>query len=243
MVLGGFQSRKCRNLGSGCLTVNRGQIRQAVIAILRETSTPTGWTSDELDRYINDVYSDTAKETKSVILTVDIPAPSGVNVIDIPVNAIQTLAVFDKATGEPIDPVDWLWIDKRNRTFIRRSDTRARYVAPFGMHSWFIYPHYTPEGTITATFTADATPMTSDTDIPAIPETFHRSLTYGAAHRAMMKDAKGKKIRMAMKEFVRWRKSLGELSTWANQRHEKITLSNHGNSLRNARAGTTGRYR
>lgn len=217
--------------------MTRGEIRQAVISILRETSTPTGWTAEELNEYINDVYSDTAKETKSVVTTVDIPVAEGQARVDIPVNAIQVLALIDQYTGKPIDHVDWLYIHSRNRKFAEREDSRPRYAAPFGMHQLLIYPSYTPAGTITGTFVTDAVPMTQDSDVPAIPQEYHRGITYGVAHLAMLKDAKKSRLKMAMSYFGRWQKSLGTLSKWASERHKAIYLSLGVNTLRNARGG------
>lgn len=217
--------------------MNRGEIRQAVISILRETSTPTGWTADELNRYINDVYSDTAKETKAVVTTVNLPVAEGQALLDIPANAIQVLTLIDQATGRPIDHVDWLYIHQKNRQFARREDGRPRYAAPFGMHQLLLYPKYNPAGTVTGTFVTDAVPMTQDSDVPALPQEYHRGLSYGVAHLAMLKDAKRSRLKQAMGYYVRWQESLGTLSKWASERHKAIYLSLGTNTLRNARGG------
>ncbi len=174
--------------------MNRGQIRQGIISILRETATPTGWSVAELDNYINDVYSDTAKETKAVVLTTDLPVAANQALVDLPKNSFQVLALIDKSTGKPIDHVDWLYISQVNARFAERSSERPLYAASFGMHQLLLYPKYGAAGTITGTFVVDSTPMTSDTDIPALPEMYHKGIVFGAAHLAMMKDAKRNRI-------------------------------------------------
>lgn len=208
-----------------------------MISTLRESSSPVGWSKDELDRYINDVYSDTAKETKAVVSTVEIIAAEGQRFIKLPDDTIQVLMLNDKSTGKPIDQVDWLWIDARNRTFARKKNARARYAATFGLGTLMLYPSYSPSGTVVAILVVNPQPLVNDSDIPALPQEFHQSLVYGATHRAMMKDATKERFKRGLEELVRWQASLGGLSTWANRRHEAIRVSNWGKSLRNARSG------
>lgn len=219
--------------------MNLGEIRDNVVGTLRERAVPTGWSLDELNRYINDVYSDTAKQTRSLIQTLSVPVSASNQFMPLPRGTVQVLSLYDEATGKPIDHVDWYWIDQRNRVFARKTSNRPRYAAYFGMSKLLLYPAYGSAGTVNATVVLGKplVDLENDSDVPLLPVEYHRSLVFGATHRAMVKDAKKKRMKMALKEYQRWQGSLGQLSRWAQRRHEKIAVGNWGNNLRNARSG------
>jgi hypothetical protein len=217
--------------------VNRAEIRANVIATLQEATSPTGWTPDELNRYIDDVCMETARETLSYISTVDLPVTAGQRFVTLPRGTIQCLSFNDKASGKPIDQVDWLWIDGRNRTFARKTNQRPRVACTFGMQSIMIYPAYNTSGTIEAILATNHPSLTSDSDSPRLPVEFHQAVVHGVVHKCMVKDAKGKRLKMALDHLGLWSAGLGDLGEWSRRRHEKLFVANHGNVLRNLRAG------
>jgi hypothetical protein len=212
--------------------MNRGQIRERVITDINESSPPVSVLTEELNEYIDDAYQEVARVTGAVVTDVTLDCGAGNPYVKLPDNMLRPLAIIDVGNGRPIDLKHWTFVDKVDAQFIRRSRTSPWFACAWGFKELLLYPSYSAAGQITITGTIIPAAMTSDSDVPDIPEQYHRGLAYYAAHHALIKDADGPRFGRALRKLRDYRDALGEIDLWADSRHENIHMAVYGTKLR-----------
>jgi hypothetical protein len=209
--------------------MNLSEMRQRVLEHLRESTTsPVGVTNDEVNRYINDGYSEAAEITQAVVEELDLSVPARQNFVTLPDNSLAPLTFVDKATGFPIHQIHWTWLDDRDRRWIRRPRQRPSLIAAFGLHEFILYPHYTAAGTITMLHAIVPVDLASDTDVPLLPEQHHMGLVHYAIFRALVKNADGPRLGRALRQKQYYDQTVDGLGVWSVDRHETLHTAVYG---------------
>ena len=221
--------------------MTRREIRTKIIQRLREQTTPVGWSVAEINEYIDDGYVDIAEMTKSVVDNRTLTLVAGQNFVALPTDIICPFDFKDQATGLPIDPVDWEWVDNRDSHWIRNPRSRPTYVFSFGTHELGFYPHYSTGGVVE--YTAAITPpaITQDATVPDIQGDFHFALIHYALHRCLLKDAlTPDRLHRALRHKRNYKEALGDLDTLQLKRLANLHTANHRQRLRTPSSITEG---
>lgn len=212
--------------------MNRGQMRERVIADLDEQATPVNVTETEINDLLDDAYQELARVTGAVIADITLDTNAGDPFVKLPDDILRALAIIDVGTGRPIDLKHWTFIDKIDNRWIRRTRTRPWYAAAWGLKELLLFPSYSAPGQITISATQIPGPMTSDSDIPNLPRQYHRALVHYAVSEALTKDADGPRFGRALRRRRDYQETLGEIDFWADNRHENIHTAIYGTKLR-----------
>ena len=212
--------------------MNRGQMRDRVIADLDEQTTPVNVTETEINDLLDDAYQEIARLTGAVVGDTTLTTYAGEPFVKIPDNVLRVLAIIDVATNRPIDLKHWTFIDKIDNRWIRRQRTRPWYAAAWGLTELLLFPSYLANGQITVTATEIPDAMTSDTDIPDLPRQYHRALVQYAVAEALTKDCDGPRFGRSLRRRRDYKEALGEIDFWADNRHENIHTAIYGTKLR-----------
>lgn len=213
--------------------MNRGEIRQAVISALNEQDGSAQWPVPEIDRYIDDWYREMAEMTDSVVTTVSIVCPAKAFFIDLPANVLSPFAARDLASGLPIDPVHWTYIDQKLDKTWRRSpgQTRPDCFAAWGLHKILLFPPYASGGTIQVDACAIES-LASDGVSPAIPLQHHDGGVEYVIAQCLEKNADEQRMGRARRRMGEFGKSIEALKEWGVSRNAGIAAANYGEAFR-----------
>lgn len=220
--------------------MNRGAIRAAVIASLREANPPVRWTIAELNEYLDDGYRDLAERTAAVVRTFTLSLQPGQNYVTLPsvtdaagtFDVIHPLAVKDVATDLPLDPVAWSFFDDQDRIWIRTSEQRPRFYAFWDWHTMLVYPHYGAAGTLSVIAAMMPRGFVDDNSEPEVPGEYHDALIHYGIWRCLLKGAKGPRFGRSNVQLRNFSERLIGLGDWTNERHEGIFKAIYGQRAR-----------
>jgi hypothetical protein len=196
---------------------------------MRDTNA-VGVTEAEVDRYVNDGYRDIAERTQAVVSTNTLTVEADSPYYTLPSNSLAPLTILDTASGYPIRPKHWTWIDKRDHLWVRKTRSRPSVFAAWDLHEVIFYPAYAAQSSITLVHAVipDVTALSADSDVPDLPEQHHMSLVHFALWRSLSKDADGPQLGRAMRQRRDYDNVLGGIEVWALDRHQGIRTATYG---------------
>lgn len=215
--------------------MTRGEIRSAVAEALRQTNL-VRWTSAEVDQYIDDGYTEIANDTGCLVKTVQWQVYEEQHIVRLPDDCLKPLAFRDMATGLPIDMSSWMFIDRQDGFWRRKTSTRPWLVAPWGLKDMLLYPAYsTPQNGIEIMYSfSPTTGLASDSSVPDFPDEFHVALVDYAHHRCLLKDADGPRLGRSLRQLGYNGEKIEQLRAWSDNRHANITKQCYGEHFRTA---------
>lgn len=215
--------------------MTRGEIRLAAQKRIRDTD-GIRTTESEIDLYIDDGYTDLAERSGAIVRTTNLTCPPGEHYIALPDDCLYPIVLRDVATGDPIDFVDWPYIDKHDRVFIRRVGQKPHVAAMWGLGELLIYKAYESGGTIEVIMSVVPAPFTSDNEEPDLPVQHHQALIHYVHARSLLKEAHGDlagpKLGRAKRQMATYQALASGIEKWAMDRHGVMRLAIYGDTLR-----------
>lgn len=213
--------------------MNRGEIRNAVLESLEEdTGAPVGWSIAMLNRAIDDTYRLIVRNTKSVVEDIVLTVQPASNFVALPRRVIAVFACMDQPTGLPIDPVEWEWIDRDNRLWIRAQAERPLVVAGWGLGELMFDRFPTIARNVVATCAIMPIALISDFDVPSLPEEHHIAIVRGVHHAMLLLNPDMPRFERAMKQWKTFAEMVSEIGVWATKRNEGLAVAIYGEKLR-----------
>lgn len=214
--------------------MNRQEIRLAVQDRIRD---PTGvrTTEAEINRYIDDGYSDLAERSGAIVRVAVISCPANQHFIAVPDDCLYPIVLRDLGSGLPLDFVDWPFIDKRDANWIRRSSSFPRLAAMWGLGEILIHEAFSGTGSIELTYAAIPAPLT-DGASPELPPQHHQALIHYCHARVLLKEAHadlaGRRLGRAQAQFKQYLGLAGAIEKWGLDRMGSMQLAIYGDSMR-----------
>lgn len=215
--------------------MNRGELRLAAQKRIRDTD-GIRTTETEINHYIDDGYNDLAERSGAVTRTTNLTCPPGEHYIALPSDCLYPIVLRDVTTGDPIDFVDWPYIDKHDRVFIRRVGQKPHVAAMWGLGELLIYKAYQDGGTMEIIMAVVPSAFTADNQEPDLPEQHHQALIHYVHGRVLLKDAHGDlagpRLGKAKRQMATYQALAGGLEKWAMDRHGVMRITTYGENLR-----------
>lgn len=214
--------------------MNRQELRLAVQERIRDTD-GIRTTADEVNRYLDDGYADIAERTGAVVRTATINVPAGEHFALVPDNCLYPIVMREAAEGLPVDFVDWPFIDKHDKHFIRRVSSFPRIAAMWGLREMLIYEAFASAGQLELMYAAIPDAMT-DVDEPELAEQHHQALIHYCHMRVLLKEAHddmaAKRVGRAKAQRKQYLALSGAIEKWSMDRHGTMRLAIYGEALR-----------
>ena len=211
--------------------MNRGEIRTQVLDALRDGGA-VRWTSDEIDRYIDDGYRKICNTTGCLLATSNLPCAASEHFITLPDDCLYPIAMRDVATGIPVDQVHWRFIDAEDYLWIQKTSTYPVYAAMWGLKKLIIHPAYAAAGSMELIYAQTPAAITSDATEPDFPVQFHSALFYYAYSRALAKDADGPRLGRALRQMRYYEEQVAGITQWMETKNEGVLQSVTGEVFR-----------
>ena len=197
--------------------MNRQEIRLAVQARIDDTD-GVRTTEPELNRYIEDGYTDLAERTGAVVRTVNLALSPTQRFVATPTNMLYPLLMRDLASGLPIDFEDWTFLDKLDFRFVRRTAQRPEIVASWGLGEFLLSSAYGGSGgSVEVIYAAIPGPLADNAE-PELPVQYHEALVHYTHARTLLKDAHGdiaqKRIGKAKGQFSEYYGLANSIQRW-----------------------------
>ena len=214
--------------------MNRQEIRLAVQDRIRD---PQGirTTADEINRYIDDGYGDLAARSGAIVRTATINCPAAEHFVPVPQDCLYPIVLRDLGAGQPVDFVDWPFIDKRDAQWIRRTASYPKVAAMWGLAEMILFEAYSGPGQLEMIYAAIPADLT-DSDSPELPLQHHQALIHYCHARVLLKDAHAdiaiRRLGAAKAQFKEYNLLAGAVQAWAMDRHGTMQLAIYGDSLR-----------
>ena len=216
--------------------MTKAEIRAATRARLqRESTLGVRVTDTEIDHFTDDGYQDLAERTGAIVRTVTLSAGPAEHFVPLPADCIFPHLLRDLGANEPIDFVDWTFIDHEDTTWIRRTATFPSVAALWGLSELLIHPAYSSAGSIELIYAAQPVPLT-DGQEPEFPSQHHQALIHYNHYRALLKDAHGdiagRRLGAAKRQKSTYLLMAGTVERWGMDRHGVMRVRTYGEVLR-----------
>lgn len=180
------------------------------------------WTTEELDRYIDDGYLNIAERTGLLVREDTISCAANDHYIELPSDTLYPIAARDTSTNLPIDLVPWTFFDSQDIRWSRLSDSRPAYLAAWALTHVVIYPAYNAASSMELSLAYIPAAFSQDVQEPDIPEDFHQALVHYTHYRALLKDADGPRLGRALRQLAYYEEVVAAAGGWAGERHQNI---------------------
>ena len=150
------------------------------------------WSNDELVRFINEAYRETAKRTLTIMDVVEIEVNNTDYLYDLPSNLLSIRRAKLNLGRFTLMEVSWKDVDALDSTWESRTGEPTDYMTDWIRGSLRLHPKPVTADTLTLNIYRYPTDLLTldrwEQDTPELPEEYHYPLIYWAAHLAYLKD-------------------------------------------------------